>query len=32
MANWGVGGRKQLLLSARERVVKEAQIYLPGIE
>lgn len=32
MANWGVGGRKQLLLTARERVVKEAQMYLPNIE
>ncbi|WP_265693320.1 KilA-N domain-containing protein [Providencia rustigianii] len=32
MANWGVGGRKQLLLTARERVFKEAQMYLPNIE
>lgn len=32
MANWGVGGRKQLLLTARERILKEAQIYIPGIE
>lgn len=32
MANWGVGGRKKLLLTARERVVKEAQMYLPNIE
>ncbi|HEM8140144.1 TPA: KilA-N domain-containing protein [Providencia rettgeri] len=32
MANWGSGGRKQLLLAARERIVSEAQIYLPGID
>lgn len=32
MANWGVGGRKQLLLMARERIINEAQIYLPGVE
>ncbi|WP_272518329.1 MULTISPECIES: KilA-N domain-containing protein [unclassified Providencia] len=32
MANWGSGGRKQLLLTARERIVSEAQIYLPGID
>ena len=30
MAKWGVGGRKQLLLSARERVANEVQMYLPG--
>ncbi|OAT53574.1 phage protein [Providencia heimbachae ATCC 35613] len=32
MANWGAGGRKQLLLTARERILKEAQMYLPNIE
>ncbi|EUC94929.1 KilA-N domain protein [Providencia alcalifaciens PAL-2] len=32
MANWGSGGRKQLLLTARERIASEAQIYLPGID
>ena len=31
MAKWGVGGRKKILLSARERVVDEVQMYLPGI-
>ncbi|MDU4001447.1 KilA-N domain-containing protein [Pluralibacter gergoviae] len=31
MAKWGVGGRKQLLHSARERVVNEVQMYLPGM-
>lgn len=31
MAKWGVGGRKQLLLSARERVADEVQMYLPGL-
>ncbi len=30
MARWGAGGRKQLLYSARERAVKELQMYLPG--
>ncbi|KGA31130.1 KilA-N domain-containing protein [Pectobacterium odoriferum] len=32
MAKWGVGGRKQLLLTARERMIDEAQMYLPGIK
>lgn len=32
MARWGVGGRKQLLHVARERMENEAQMYLPGIE
>lgn len=32
MAKWGVGGRKQLLHVARERMVNEVQMYLPGIE
>ncbi|EOI3377520.1 TPA: KilA-N domain-containing protein [Enterobacter hormaechei subsp. xiangfangensis] len=31
MAKWGAGGRKKILLSARERVVDEVQMYLPGI-
>lgn len=31
MAKWGVGGRKQLLHIARERVADEVQMYLPGI-
>lgn len=31
MARWGVGGRKQLLHAARERVADEVQMYLPGI-
>lgn len=32
MAKWGVGGRKRLLNSARECVVDEVQMYLPGFE
>lgn len=32
MARWGVGGRKRLLHMARERMVNEVQMYLPGIE
>ncbi len=32
MAKWGVGGRKRLLNSARDRVVDEVQMYLPGFE
>ncbi|WP_172728716.1 KilA-N domain-containing protein [Kluyvera cryocrescens] len=31
MAKWGTGGRKQLLYAARDRVVDEVQMYLPGI-
>ena len=31
MAKWGVGGRKQLLHAARDRVADEVQMYLPGI-
>ena len=31
MAKWGVGGRKQLLHSVRERAAEEVQMYLPGI-
>lgn len=31
MAKWGVGGRKQLLHTARELVADEVQMYLPGI-
>jgi len=31
MARWGVGGRKRLLHTARERVIEEVQLYLPGI-
>lgn len=31
MAKWGVGGRKQLLHIARERVADEVQMYLHGI-
>ncbi|MGP3038395.1 KilA-N domain-containing protein [Serratia nevei] len=30
MAKWGVGGRKRLLHTARERVADEVQMYLPG--
>lgn len=29
MAKWGVGGRKRLLHTARERVADEVQMYLP---
>lgn len=32
MAKWGVGGRKRLLNSARDRVVDEVQMYLPGFD
>ncbi|MEB7277294.1 MULTISPECIES: KilA-N domain-containing protein [Enterobacter cloacae complex] len=32
MARWGVGGRKQLLHVARERMINEVQMYLPGIK
>ncbi|WP_317177166.1 KilA-N domain-containing protein [Pectobacterium sp. HCp5_1] len=32
MAKWGVGGRKSLLLTARERMVNEVQILIPGID
>ena len=31
MARWGAGGRKRLLNSARERVIEEVQLYLPGV-
>lgn len=31
MNKWGVGGRKRLLHTARERVADEVQMYLPGI-
>ncbi|RCX01895.1 hypothetical protein DFO56_104621 [Kosakonia sp. AG348] len=31
MAKWGVGGRKKILLAARERMVDEVQMYLPGL-
>lgn len=31
MAKWGVSGRKRLLLTARQRMVDEVQMYLPGI-
>lgn len=31
MAKWGVGGRKKLLYTARDRVADEVQMYLPGI-
>jgi hypothetical protein len=31
MAKWGSGGRKRLLHAARDRVVDEVQMYLPGI-
>ncbi|MBF4186950.1 KilA-N domain-containing protein [Serratia ureilytica] len=30
MAKWGVGGRKRLLHTARERIADEVQMYLPG--
>jgi hypothetical protein len=30
MAKWGVGGRKQLLHAARNRMIDEVQLYLPG--
>ena len=32
MARWGAGGRKQLLNTARDKIVSEIQMYLPGIE
>ncbi|KOR02495.1 KilA-N domain-containing protein [Pluralibacter gergoviae] len=32
MGKWGAGGRKRLLLAARERVMDEVQMYLPGLE
>lgn len=32
MARWGIGGRKQLLHVARERMISEVQMYLPGVE
>ncbi|KMK11030.1 hypothetical protein ABW06_23365 [Pluralibacter gergoviae] len=32
MGKWGAGGRKRLLLAARERVLDEVQMYLPGLE
>ncbi|EKS6455908.1 TPA: KilA-N domain-containing protein [Enterobacter cloacae] len=32
MARWGVGGRKKLLHVARERMINEVQMYLPGIK
>ncbi len=31
MARWGVGGRKRLLHTARERIVDEVQMCLPGL-
>ena len=31
MARWGIGGRKRLLHTARERIVDEVQMYLPCI-
>ena len=31
MSRWGAGGRKRLLNSARERVIEEVQLYLPGV-
>lgn len=31
MAKWGVGGRKRLLHTARERVADEVQMYLPRL-
>ncbi|MCL6366690.1 KilA-N domain-containing protein [Pectobacterium carotovorum subsp. carotovorum] len=32
MAKWGIGGRKRILLMARERMIDEVQMYLPGLE
>lgn len=32
MNNWGVGGRKELLLTARERMIEQVQPFLQGIE
>lgn len=32
MARWGIGGRKRLLTSARERIIEEVQLYLPGVK
>ncbi|ECT1022830.1 KilA-N domain-containing protein [Salmonella enterica] len=32
MAKWGSGGRKQLLYAARDKMINEVQMYLPGIE
>nr|WP_057619014.1 hypothetical protein [Yersinia enterocolitica] len=31
MARWGVGGRKQILLMARKRMIYEIQMYLSGL-
>lgn len=31
MAKWGVGGRKQLLNTARTQMIDEVQMYLPGL-
>lgn len=31
MAQWGAGGRKKILLAARERMAGEVQMYLPGL-
>ena len=32
MARWDVGGRKQILLTARKRMIDELQMYLPDWE
>ncbi|WP_099108577.1 hypothetical protein [Xenorhabdus sp. KJ12.1] len=32
MSKWGAGGRKQLLLAARERMIEQVQPFLPGVE
>ncbi|QXC99338.1 KilA-N domain-containing protein [Klebsiella sp. PL-2018] len=31
MAKWGVGGRKRLLHTVRDRAADEVQLYLPGV-
>ncbi|PHM52493.1 KilA-N domain-containing protein [Xenorhabdus sp. KK7.4] len=32
MSHWGAGGRKQLLLAARERMIEQVQPFLPGVQ
>lgn len=32
MAKWGAGGRKRLLHTAREKLMHEVQICLPGVD
>ncbi|HGJ5863823.1 MAG TPA: KilA-N domain-containing protein [Arsenophonus nasoniae] len=32
MGRWGAGGRKRLLMTAREKMIEEVQPFLPGVE